>query len=94
MKLYEASQNDVHHQHAEAKVSRLVHDLFKRLPRLAAFRLSSDLTVADVFGGSSTDHTSIRGLHSVVTQSIVELVECYPEVAQHMRSRTFARSLN
>jgi len=94
MKLNEASQDDVHRLHAEAKVSRLVHDLFKRLPRLAAFRLSNDLTVADVFGGGSPDYPSIRGLHAAVTQSIVELAECRPEVAHHMRGRTFARSLN
>lgn len=94
MKLYEGSHKAVHHQRAEARVTRHVRDLFKLLPRLSAFRLSNDLTVADVFGGNSTDYTSIRGLYAAVTQSIVELAECHPEVAQLMRGRTFARSLH
>ena len=94
MKLYEESQDTAHHQHVEKRVTRHVRDLFKQLPRLTAFRLSDDLTVAEVFGGSFPDDTSIRGLYSVVTQSIVELAECHPEMAQLMRGRTFARCLN
>jgi hypothetical protein len=94
MKLHEGSQDATHRQRVEARVTRHVRDLFKQLPRLAAFRLSDDLTVADVFGGSTPDNRSMRGLYTVVTQSIVELAECHPEVALLMRGRTFARSLN
>jgi hypothetical protein len=94
MKIQEEIHDAVLRQHAESRVTRHVRDLFKLLPRLTAFRLSSDLTVADVFGGGSPDYPSIRGLYAVVTQSIVELAECHPEVAQLMRGRTFARSLN
>jgi hypothetical protein len=93
MKIYGESTDTAHCQHAESIVARHVRDLFKQLPRLAAFRLSGDLTVAEVFGGSSPD-CSIRGLYAVVTQSIVELAECHPEVARLMCGRTFARSLN
>ena len=78
----------------EGRVARHVRELFKLIPRLTAFRLGSDLIVAEVFGGGSPDYPSIRGLYAVVTQSIVELAECHPEVAQLMRGRTFARWLN
>jgi hypothetical protein len=94
MNLDENSQNTAPHDFAEARVNRFVRDLFRQLPRLTAFRLGSDLTVVEVFGGSFPDDTSIRGLYSVVRQSIIELAECHPELAQLMRDRTFARSLN
>ena len=94
MKIHEEIRDSAQRQNAEAKVARHVRDIFKLLPRLTAFRLGSDLTVADVFGGGSPDYPSIRGLHAAVTQSIVELAECRPEVAHLMRGRTFARSLN
>lgn len=94
MKMHEGIHDPAQRQQVEARITRHVRDLFKRLPRLTAFRLSSDLAVADVFGGGSPDYPSIRGLHAAVTQSIVELAECRPELAQLMRGRTFARSLN
>jgi len=94
MTLDEDSHDGAQDHDAEARVSRHVRDLFKQLPRLTAFRLGSDLTVVEVFGGGFQDDTSIRGLYSAVRHSIVELAECHPEVAQLMRGRIFASSLN
>lgn len=94
MEVHEEIRDSVHGQLVEAKVARHVRELFKRIPRLTAFRLGNDLIVAEVFGGGSPDYPSIRGLYAVVTQSIVELAECHPEVARLMRGRTFARWLN
>jgi hypothetical protein len=94
MRWIPAIADTVRHEHVQANVVRHVRDLFKRLPRLMAFRLSGDLTVADVLGGGSPDYPSIRGLHAAVTQSIVELVECQPELVPFMRDRTFVRDLH
>jgi hypothetical protein len=76
---------------AEATVSRHVHELFRRLQRLEAFRLGPDLTVVDVSVNTSA---APRGMLPLVMQAIVELTECHPEAVQLMRGRTFARSLH
>ena len=94
MDIHFENRDDAQCQHAQAIVIRHVRELFKLLPRLAGFRVGTDLAVADVLADSSPARNSTRGLYTVVTQSIVELAECHPEALRFMRGRTFARSLH
>lgn len=91
---HEANRGGAERQYEEAIVSRHVRELFKSVPRLSGFRLGADLTVVDVSASTSPSFPSSRGLFPLVMQSIVELTECHPEAVQHMRGRTFARSLH
>lgn len=83
--------DDVPLRHAEATVSRHVRELFRRLPRLEAFRVAPDLTVFEV---SVNTAAAPRGVFPIMMRAIVELTECHPEAVQLMRGRTFARSLH
>ena len=88
------SDDEAQRQRMEALLSRHLSKLFNRLPRLAGFRLQSDLMVTDLSIFSWPNNTEIRGLDEIVTQSLVELAECHPEVIELLRDRTFARSLH
>jgi hypothetical protein len=79
-------------QHIEVRVARHLRDLFDRLPTLAAFRLRSDLMVADVSIVGCSNDIRIRRLQVNVMQAFVELAECDLEVIACMRGRSFARS--
>ena len=89
-----ATQQEMQGRYMEAIVTRRVRELFKLLPRLSGFRLGADLAVVDVSASTSPAIPSSRGLYPLVMQWIVELAECHPEAVQHMRGRTFARSLH
>jgi hypothetical protein len=82
---------DAQRQPMDARVARRLRELFARLPALAAFRLRTDLMVADVAAVDESNGNPIWRLHVCVTQALVELAECEPEALALMRGRTFER---
>ena len=81
-------------QHTEAVVAGHVQELFKRLPMLSGFWLRPDLKVTELSVFTWPGYTAGRDLYDQVTESLVELAEEFPETAQLMRGRTFARAVH
>lgn len=75
----------------ESRVTRHVRELFDRLPSLEAFRLRSDLALAEVSVASFSSGIPSGRMHVIVMQALVELAECDAEALVLMRDRTFAR---
>ena len=90
MKPSEQRLSEACRQHIEAIVAQHVHQLFQRLPMLWGFWPRPDLKVAEL----SVFTWPGRDLYEEVTQSLVEFAEEWPEAAQLMRGRTFARTVH
>lgn len=85
--------NEALRQHTEALVTRHVRDMFRRLPMLAGFWLTSNFEAGvAVFTGPGYD--TWPGLYEEVMRSLGGLAEERPEAVQLMRGRTFARAFH
>jgi hypothetical protein len=94
MKRSEQHLSEACRQQTEAIVVRHVHELFKRLPMLSGFCLRPDLKVAELSVFTWPGYTAGADLHEAVMQSLVEFAEEFPEAAELMSGRTFARAVH
>ena len=94
MKPTEQRLSEARRQQTEAIVARHMHELFKRLPMLSGFLLRPGLEVAELSVFTWPGYTAGRDLYEEVMQSLVEFAEEWPEAAQFMCGRTFARAVH
>ena len=81
------------HRHAREMFETRMAALFEELPMLAGFFVEADLGVAELSLFNWPGWNAPSALREDIARFLRDMVEERPEVAELLRGRTFARSL-
>jgi hypothetical protein len=81
------------HQRARQIFNARIAALFEELPMLSGFYVEADLNVSDLSIHTWPGWSATPALREDIARYLQDVVEERPEVAELLRGRTFARSL-